>query len=70
MYIPNYTATTTRPISTISLSEDNSTNNAYLRVLANQYRGSAAISSIVLTPEIGPNWLSGSSFYLYGIKNS
>ena len=70
MYIPNYTATTTKPISTISLSEDNSSNNAYLRVLANQYRGSSAISSIVLTPEIGPNWLSGSSFYLYGIKNS
>ena len=71
VYIPNYLSTSAKPLSVISVSEDNSTTNAYLRALANLYRGSSAISSIVITPEIGPNWLSGSSFYLYGIsKNS
>jgi hypothetical protein len=70
MYIPNYLSTSARPLGTISVSETNSATDAYLRALANLYRGSSAISSIVLTPEIGPNWLTGSSFYLYGIKNS
>ena len=70
IYVPNYLSTSAKPVSVISLSETNSATDAYMRVLANLYRGTSAISSIALTPEIGPNWLSGSSFYLYGIKNS
>jgi len=70
IYIPNYLSTTSKPISTISLSETNSATDNYLRALADLFRNTSAITSMTFTPEIGPNWLTGSSFYLYGIKNS
>ena len=70
IYIPNYLSTTSKPISTISVSETNSATDNYLRVLADLFRNTSAITSVTFTPEIGPNWLSDSSFYLYGIKNS
>jgi hypothetical protein len=70
IYIPNYLSTISKPISTISLSETDSATDNFLRALANLFRNTSAITSMTFTPEIGPNWLTGSSFYLYGIKNS
>lgn len=69
-YIPNYTSTSSRAGSFFGVQEDNAANTAFIRTNAYLYRGSSAISSIVLTPVSGPNFLTGSSFYLYGIKNS
>jgi hypothetical protein len=70
IYIPNYNSTGSKPLSVITHTENNSANDYYMRALANLYRGSSGISSVVFTPEIGPNFVAGSSFYLYGIKNS
>jgi hypothetical protein len=68
LYIPNYNSTTAKPIFAISATEDNSA-TAYIRNYAGLYRGTSAITSILLTPN-GQNFLAGSSFYLYGVKNS
>ena len=69
MYIPNYISTANRPGSYSGAHEDNNA-TAYMRANAYLYRGSAALSSIEFSPQNGTNFLSGSSFYLYGIKNS
>lgn len=69
LYIPNYLASTKKPVSSINAQEDNNT-AAQLWGLASLWQGTASITSVQLFPSIGPNFVSGSSFYLYGIKNS
>lgn len=68
IYIPGYTSTSSRPFSGFTATENNAT-TAYVSVAAGLYRGTSAISSITLAPQ-GVSFVSGSSFYLYGIKNS
>jgi hypothetical protein len=68
LYISNYTATSSRPISVANAQENNST-TAYVYGGASLYRGSSGISSINWSAP-GSLFLTGSSFYLYGIKNS
>lgn len=69
IYIPNYTSTSSRPSGGISVSENNSSTSYYLTFEAALYRGGSAISSLTLTA--GSNqFVTGSSFYLYGIKNA
>jgi hypothetical protein len=71
LYIPNYIETqrksflssTAREGITL-LSADNN-----LGVISGEFSETAAISSILLTT-LSANFVSGSSFYLYGIKNS
>ena len=69
IYIPNYTSTTSKPFSTFAVAENNAT-AAGITAMAGLYRNTTAISSITFTTNGGTVWLSGSSFYLYGIKNS
>lgn len=71
IYIPNYLSTGSRPIGRFNVAEDNSTSSfrAYVVAGAHLYRGSSAISSIVIAPA-SDTFAAGSSFYLYGIKNS
>ena len=68
-YIPNYTASQNKAISGFGVSENNATVQD-LAVTAGLFRDTTAISSIKLTLLTGPNFMSGSSFFLYGIKNS
>ena len=68
LYIPSYTASQNKPMSYTTAREDNSS-TVYLRAHAHLWRNTAAITSIALAPNTG-NLVSGSSFYLYGIKNS
>jgi len=68
IYIPNYLSSDKKPMSGFGVGENNAT-LASLAVSANLWQGTAAITSIFLQSN-GTNWLSGSSFYLYGIKNS
>ena len=68
LYIPSYNLTTNKPISSISTTENNAT-ASYLDAQANLYAGTSGITSIALTGTSG-GFVSGSSFYLYGIKNS
>jgi len=69
IYIPNYAGSTTKPVSSTSTSEDNSTTNAYAQITATLFNDTTAISSITLLNTVG-SFVSGSRFDLYGIKNS
>ena len=68
-YIPSYTASTNKPSSVDAAQESNTTSPIYRTASANLWRSTAAITSITFNPN-GSNFLAGSSFYLYGIKNS
>jgi hypothetical protein len=68
LYIPSYTASQNKPLSLDARSENNGT-TAYMAGLAGLWRNTAAITSVTLAAYSG-NIVSGSSFYLYGIKNS
>lgn len=69
IYIPSYTVSQSKPYSSISVQEDNSS-TAYISANSNLFRSNSAISRIDITPYIGTNWISGSTFYLYGISNA
>jgi hypothetical protein len=69
IYIPNYTSSANKPISAFNVQETNDA-AASPSAWASLWRNSAAITSVKLYPNTGPNFVSGSSFYLYGIKNS
>lgn len=70
IYIPNYLSTTTIPVGAFGAGETNAT-AAYIATTAGQWRGSAAINRIDISPNFSTvNFVSGSSFYLYGIKSS
>lgn len=71
LYIPSYTASQNKPTSLSSVVEKNTVTNFEWLVYtgAGLYRDTAAISSIALTTNAG-SFVSGSSFFLYGIKNS
>jgi hypothetical protein len=72
IYIPSYTASQNKPFSGIGMSENNSATagEAWITPYATLWSNTSAITSIKISPINGPNWVSGSSFYLYGIKNS
>ena len=68
IYIPNYALTVAKPLSLFSGQETNAT-TAFLSASAGLITSTTAITSIEAKPSLG-NWMIGSSFYLYGIKNS
>jgi hypothetical protein len=70
MYVPSYTVNQKKPISMDSRQEDNST-EGFAMATATLWQGTAAITSIKIRPNAGgQNFVSGSSFYLYGISNA
>lgn len=70
LYIPSYAASQNKPFGAFGVAENNSSTADQSRIQADAglFRSTTAISSITLTS--GVNFVSGSSFYLYGIKNS
>ena len=69
IYIPNYTLAAGHPIGSIQVQEDNAT-TARIYNNAGLFDSAVGITSLTLQPSTGPNFVSGSSFYLYGIKSS
>lgn len=69
IYIPNYRSSTFKPVGSMQVQEANSTT---ARIFANAglWSQTGAITSIGIYIWTGPNFVSGSSFFLYGIKNS
>jgi hypothetical protein len=70
IYVPSYLVAANKPFSDITYGEINTGLNQQIYALANLWRNTAAITSITAFPGGGANFVSGSSFYLYGIKNS
>jgi hypothetical protein len=71
LYIPSYTVSQNKPMSGINAQENNTTVNGdwYIDARANLYNSTTAISSVTFSLASG-NFMSGSSFYLYGISNA
>ena len=73
LYIPSYNSGTSKVASLAQVAEDNGgfagsgSGNANLGGAAHLLRSNSAITSLTLT---GGTFLTNSSFYLYGIKNS
>lgn len=72
IYIPNYAGSTNKSVSATSVTETNSgtQNQAFIGAFAGLWSNTAAITSLTLAPVTGPNFVSGSSAFLYGITRS
>jgi len=68
LYIPSYRVSQNKPLSSFAAQETNAT-TAYIRADAALFRSTTAISEIKIDANTF-NFVSGSSFWLYGIKNS
>lgn len=68
-YIAQYANSSTNPICSFGVGENNST-TAFTGAGAGLYRNGSGISIVKITNSNNANFVSGSSFYLYGIKNS
>ena len=68
IYIPNYLVSQNKPLVSFGTAENNAT-LSYINVNASLWRNTAAITQIVID-QSGANFVSGSSFYLYGISNA
>ena len=68
-YIPNYTGSANKVFSSFGVSETNAT-AAEIGVMANLLSNTSAVNKIDLYSDDGSSFVSGSSFYLYGLKNS
>ncbi len=69
IYIPNYAGSTTKPMSVYSAMENNSATDFYLETYAILQNQTTAITDITFAISAN-NYAIGSSFYLYGLKNS
>ena len=74
IYIPSYIVSQYKPISGFSMAEDNAatirSSPSYASgVVAGLWQNTSAITSISFIPNTG-NFVTGSSFYLYGISNA
>ena len=70
LYLPSYLASQNKPVSIYSATENNNA-TAYEALTAGLFSDTTAISSITLLARDGTSsFISGSSFYLYGIKST
>ena len=70
LYIPSYTVSQNKPMGTFSVQENNSATVARINAIANLFTSTSAVSSLTYSSNTGSNFVSGSSFYLYGISNA
>ena len=67
IYIPSYRIVQSRVANSFAATENNGT-TAYISALAGLYTSTTAVTSIGI--QAVATFVAGSSFYLYGIKNS
>lgn len=67
VYIANYASSNNKTLSLNCVPENNS-GTVFQSMLAGVWSNSAAVSSVTFTSD--GNYAAGSTFYLYGIKNS
>ena len=70
LYIPNYTSSNNKSISSDSVTENNSGTGNTVILVAGLATLTSAITSITFTPNASNTLEQYSTFYLYGIKNS
>ena len=68
IYIPSYLANQNKPVGAVNQYSDTVT-DSWEGATAGLWRNTAAITSMSIYPESG-SFVSGSSFYLYGIRSS
>lgn len=68
-YFPSYAGSANKTMGHFGAGESNSTTIPYITATAGLLSQTAAITSLTITPA-GGNFVSGSSFYLYGVKNA
>ena len=68
-YLPSYLNSFNKPASTFMVSENNSATDNSILIGANLKSNTATITSIIFDSN-GQNFVSGSTFHLYGISNT
>lgn len=72
IYIPSYIVSQKKPGNSFSVAENNSATagNAYIYLVATNWALTNSITDITVLPSVSPTYkfVSGSSFYLYGIR--
>lgn len=68
VYLPNYTASMNKPVDAYSVSEGNSATVNYISSTAGLFRSTSAITRLDIICGNSTNWVTNSSFFLYGIK--
>ena len=67
-FTSNYTSAANKPVSVFGVTENNATSST-IAIRSGLWGNTAVITEINFYPA-GNNFVSGSSFYLYGIKSS
>ena len=70
IYIPNYTVSANKPVSGFGVREINSATSNKISAIAALWSNTSAVTSIEFGTIGGSGFNTGSSFYLYGVKNS
>jgi hypothetical protein len=72
IYIPSYLSSTNKPLSTFNVAENNSSTagNTEIDAIAGLWSNTATITSLEINTGSANSFISGSTFWLYGIKNS
>ena len=70
VYIPNYAGSTNKSWSVTAIAESNSATQNFMAIAAFVWASTDAITSITLDPQGAGNFVSGSTFYLYGITKA
>jgi hypothetical protein len=72
IYFPNYAGSTNKEVLSTSVTEKNGTTigDVFISAGAHLWSNTAAINQLKFTPGSGTNFIAGSRFDLYGIKNS
>jgi hypothetical protein len=69
IYIPNYAGSASKPMSLFNVTETNAT-AINMTAIAGLSNITSAITSITIAEQSANNFVTGSSFYLYGISKS